>query len=117
MTELTEAEELFLGNPLALEPDETPCDRYGCDRSAFVLVPGAALCFACAVEFGVGRDIYDIPLDELVGDERWREARRADYIERIRVLRATPRRREQRDDDALDRLAAAAVSRLIQSRG
>jgi hypothetical protein len=109
----TREEELLLGHWLLLQPDEAACDRYGCDRSAFVLTPHAALCLGCAVEFGIGGDVYAIPPDQLVGGDEWREARRADYLERINRL--PPIDRDERRDALLDRLAAAEVDRLLRS--
>ena len=107
---LTEAEEMFIAAPLPLSVDETPCDVYGCDAMAHWLIPGAALCFACAAEYGIGRTGYLIPCNELVGGEQWREAREADYLERLRALRLiAPRVRDERAEAALEMLAELAL--------
>src|SRR4051794_9285511 len=61
MYELTLAEELFVASPIALALDEAVCDRWGCDRTAALLVPGAALCRSCAATYGIGTsDIYHV---------------------------------------------------------
>jgi hypothetical protein len=107
-------EELFVAAPLPLEPDFAACDVYGCPESASLLIPGAALCHACAATFGVGSaDVYDVPLNDLTGDERWREARRAEYVERIRAL--PPRRRDADVEKAITGLAERSLRRLDSS--
>lgn len=110
------ADEMLLASPIRLEPDLLPCDRAGCSAMAAWLIPGASLCFGCAEEFGIGvRDEYDVPLDELVGDERWRRARRDEYIERVRDL--SPLVRDDRRDRLLERIAEGRVEELLRDAG
>lgn len=112
MSAYTIEEELRLGCPIKLEPDALPCDRAGCDATARHLVPGCALCDACAAEFGLGvGERYAVPVSELVGDERWRAARRAEYADRIRAM--PPLEREARRDALLGQLAAEEVEAFL----
>jgi hypothetical protein len=106
-----EGEELMLAQPTDLQPGEAVCDRWGCDQMAATLVPGAALCHDCAAEFGVdGGGIYRIPPSELVGDERWREARTAHYLELVRLY---PIERNPERDRRLERIAARHIDDLL----
>lgn len=110
----TRQEELLLGPPIALAPDEAACDVFGCDRPAANILPGAAVCREHSTKFGVGvgDGEYSIPLGELVGDERWREARYRQYEEMIQSL--PPMQRSVRRDELLAGLAARHVDGLLQ---
>src|SRR5437879_2012443 len=104
---------MFIGVPIPLDLDELACDRYGCDASARLLVPCAALCTDCAAEFGVGvRDAYEIDFGELVGGEQWRLARANDYVER--VCAAGPRVRDEHVEATLAALASRTIGALDQ---
>jgi hypothetical protein len=108
----TERETVVLANPIALEPDALPCDRAGCWSMARWLIPGASLCQECADEFGLGgSDTYSIPLDALVGDSRWRRARRDEYVERLDAY--PPLRRDDRHDRLLARLAKSPLDEIF----
>jgi hypothetical protein len=111
---LTEQEDAFLSPPIALQPDETPCDCFGCDKCASVLVVGAALCAEHFDGYLIedGPDLtYYIPVTDLVGGADWREARRRMYVERAaafpRLVRNAQRER------LLDLLAARRVDELL----
>jgi hypothetical protein len=107
------AECVFLGHPVRVEPDALVCDLLACDRTAAWLVPGCALCHEHGELFGIGQPTYCIEESELTGDERWRQARRDEWVERIRRLQ--PLRRDDRHDRLLEELAARRVPALIAS--
>lgn len=67
--------------------------------------------------YGVGRDVCEVPLDHLVGGERWRDARFDEYVERLNEIREAcgGRERTVSVDRKLDRLIDFRVDRLIAS--
>jgi hypothetical protein len=91
------------------------CDVRGCTRRAEVLIPGAAVCRPC-MEAAVHRDddgdgFYDLPLEDLVGDEEWRRVRDEQYEARVGGQHFD--RRYESWDRRLDLLAADCVADLL----
>lgn len=105
-------EELAIAAPITLEPDALPCDVVGCDRMGAILIPGASICFSCWREHLDENDRYYFPREDLVGDERWREARRNEYAQRIALM--SPRRRDPERDAILDEVVSRRVEVLLE---
>ena len=108
----TVAEEVAIGSPIPLEPDALPCDLVGCSAMAVLLVPGAAICRECWERCLDGDGRYDVRAEDLVGDERWREARRNEYAERVALM--SPRRRDPDRDAILDEQVTRRVEDLLR---
>ena len=109
----TLSEEIAIGSPITLEPDALPCDILGCASGATVLIPGAALCRTCWQQHLDDDDRYYIPPGDLVGDERWREARRNEYATRIALM--SPRRRDPERDAILAEQISGHVDDLLRT--
>jgi hypothetical protein len=108
-----------LGVPVELDDGEICCDKLGCVEWADVLVAGgAALCRGCFSGFRYHDerhgDAYDVDEDQLVGDEQWRAARRAEYEDRLRCCPPSFERRFPCWDERLDQLAVDAVEDLLE---
>jgi hypothetical protein len=108
----TLAEEVAIGSPIPLEPDALPCDLVGCSAMAALLIPGAAICRECWEEHLDDDDRYYFPAEDLVGDERWRDARRNEYRERVALM--SPRRRDAQRDSILAEQVAERVEHLLR---
>lgn len=106
------AEEVVIGSPIPLEPDALPCDVLGCDRMGSLLIPGASVCDSCWAEHLDGDGRYYFPPQDLVGDERWREARRNEYA--LRVALMSPRRRDPERDAILEQQVRRRVELLLE---
>jgi hypothetical protein len=106
------AELVVLGSPIPLEPDALPCDVLRCDGPARILLPGCALCAPCWEERLDGDGRYHLSFDDMVGDERWREARSNEYRDRLALM--SPRRRDAEQDALLDDLVARRVELLLR---
>ena len=107
----TLGEELLIAAPIPLALDALPCDICGCGRMASLLIPGASICGQCWTEHLDENERYYFPAEDLVGDERWRTARRDEYAERISLM--SPRRRDPRRDEILDEQVQARVELLL----
>jgi hypothetical protein len=108
----TVAEEVLIGAPIPLEPDAFGCDVVGCDQMASLLIPGASVCSECWTEHLDENDRYWFPAEDLVGDERWREARCTEYAARLALM--SPRRRDPERDALLDERVKRRVELLLE---
>lgn len=108
----TLSEELAIGAAIPLPLDFLPCDIVGCDRMATLLIPGAAVCRECWEEHLDDDDRYWFGAEDLVGDERWRDARRAEYAERVALM--GPRRRDSERDAILDERVKRRIDLLLE---